>query len=292
MTTSPSPALVEAIASVGLNATGAVPIRLTENEVWRLPGRVVVRVSGVGQWHAAVREVRVARWLADQRVPVVEPLGGVPQPVEADGRPVTFWRELPRHEPGDVLDVAEALKRLHGLPFPPFPLGRLAPFVRLAERIDAAVTLPDDDRRWLRGLLRDVARAWDELPDGLPHRVVHGDAWGGNVVRAVDGEVLLLDLERCAIGPPEWDLASTAVKFTSTGAFTAAEYAAFCTAYGVDVTAWAGYPTLRAIRELRMTTYAARHAATHPAWVREARHRVDCLRGRAGARPWYWAGIM
>jgi hypothetical protein len=29
-----------------------------------------------------------------------------------------------------------------------------------------------------------------------------------------------------------------------------------------------------------------------PEWRREAQYRVDCLRGRAGARPWQWKGIM
>ncbi|OEV03771.1 hypothetical protein AN219_38040 [Streptomyces nanshensis] len=71
-----------------------------------------------------------------------------------------------------------------------------------------------------------------------------------------------------------------------------AEYADFCVAYGTDVTAWEGYTTLRAIRELRLTTYAAQHAATRPEWRDQAQDRVDCLRGRAGPRPWRWVGIQ
>jgi aminoglycoside phosphotransferase (APT) family kinase protein len=103
---------------------------------------------------------------------------------------------------------------------------------------------------------------------------------------------MLLDFERASFGPPEWDLVSTAVKLTTTGAVSAEEYAAFCETYGADVTEWEGYELLAGARELRMTTYAAQHAATRPEWRREAQYRIDCLRGRAGAPPWRWKAIM
>ncbi|WP_327731526.1 hypothetical protein OG250_43595 [Streptomyces sp. NBC_00487] len=73
---------------------------------------------------------------------------------------------------------------------------------------------------------------------------------------------------------------------------TESEYVEFCQAYGRDVTEWEGYELLAGARELRMTTYAAQHAATRPEWQAEAQYRVDCLRGRAEARPWRWKGIM
>lgn len=52
------------------------------------------------------------------------------------------------------------------------------------------------------------------------------------------------------------------------------------------------YELMAGARELRMTTYAAQHAATRPEWRAEAQYRVDCLRGRAEPRPWHWTGIM
>ncbi|MFF4315780.1 phosphotransferase family protein [Streptomyces sp. NPDC001507] len=125
----------------------------------------------------------------------------------------------------------------------------------------------------------------------MPECVVHGDAWVGNVAATADGPVLL-DFERVSVGPPEWDLVSTALKLTTTGAVTEAEYAEFCELYGTDVTQWEGYELLAGARELRMTTYAAQYAAAHPEWHAEAQYRVDCLRGRITDRPWRWAGIM
>jgi aminoglycoside phosphotransferase (APT) family kinase protein len=276
--------------AAGLDAADAEPIRLAENAIWRLPGQMVVRIARPGQLAAANREVQVARWLAAQNVPAVRALD-MRQPVTANGCPVTFWQELPPHEIGTVSDVVTLLKQLHALPKPDLPLGDLDPFVRVVERIDASSTLAQDDRQWLHDRLDDLRAQWSARPQGLPECVVHGDAWVGNVARTQAGPVLM-DFERASFGPPEWDLVSTAVKLTTTGAVSADEYAEFCAAYGSDVTEWTGYELLAEARELRMTSYAAQHAATHPQWRREAQYRVDCLRGRAGVRPWQWKGIM
>lgn len=287
------PTLVSACEAVRLDASRAEPIRLAENAIWRLPGGVVARIAKAGQEEQTRREVCLARWLTGLGLPVVRPYPGADTPVMASGRPVSFWEELPDHGNGSVLDVAALLRRLHALPLPDFPIGQLDPFVRVGQRIDAALTLSPEDRGWLHGLLAEVDASWQELPPGLPECVVHGDAWVGNVARLVsEDRVILMDLERCSLGRPEWDLVSTAAKLTTTGAVSPAQYREFCEAYGADVLEWPGYETMRAARELRMTTYAAQHAATNPAWRDEAQYRVDCLRGRSGPRPWKWTGIM
>ncbi|MFF1420620.1 phosphotransferase family protein [Streptomyces sp. NPDC058280] len=284
-------ALEQACSAVGLDVSGAEPVRLAENQIWRLPGQhVIARIAQPGQGAAAAREVRVARWLAREDVPAVR-LVDVEQPVEADGRPVTFWVELPPQEHGSVQDLARLLRRLHSLPKPDIELGYLDPFVRIYERLDAATTISDGDREWLSGLHRDLAAAWAERPAGLPDCAVHGDAWPGNFVRTSGGP-LMMDLERFSVGPPEWDLVSTAVRAKTTGAVAAREYDEFCETYGHDVTVWEGYPILAGARELRMTTYAAQHAANNEEWADQAQYRVDCLRGRSGPRPWSWKGIF
>ncbi|MEU0027411.1 aminoglycoside phosphotransferase family protein [Streptomyces sp. NPDC006335] len=285
--------LTTACAAAGLASDGAEPVRLAENQIWRLPGRVIVRIARPGQMAAAEREVRVARWLADNAIPAVR-LANVPhQPVEAHERPVTFWEELPPQEHGTVADVAFLLRELHHLPAPDIDLGYLDPFVRVPERLQAAVTIDDADRSWLHARHRDLAAAWAERPAGRPDCAVHGDAWPGNLVRITGTpRRLMMDFERFSLGPPEWDLVSTAVRARTTGAVSAAEYDAFCEAYGCDVTEWPGYATLAGARELRMVTMAAQHAASNPEWIDQAQYRVDCLRGRCGPRPWKWKGIM
>ncbi|MDX8053810.1 aminoglycoside phosphotransferase family protein [Lentzea sp. BCCO 10_0798] len=285
--------LVEACAVAGLDPGGAEPIRLGENAIFRLPGGVVARIARPGQLAAARKEVRVARWLAEQQVPAVRAIDIANQPVLVGERAVTFWEELPAHRHGTPAEVAEAIRRLHDLPVPAeVPLDELDPFVRLAERIDTATTLPADDRTWLHSHLDDLRTGYAELPKGLPSCVVHGDAWVGNVVATARDEVVLLDLERCAVGPPEWDLISTAIKRTSFGWITTTDYQDFCRRYGHDVTTWPGFALLRDIREFRMTCYIAQRAAEHAEAQAEAQVRVDCLRGRAGPRPWAWTPAL
>ncbi|WP_369183530.1 phosphotransferase family protein [Streptomyces sp. Y1] len=273
--------LLRACARVGLPAAGAEPIRHGENALWRLPGGVVARIGRAGQLAAAGRELTVARWLQARGVPAVRPLDTVDQPCAVDDQPVTFWHELPPHAAGTPADLAPLLLRLHRLPAPWPPLAPLDPFVRLPQRLDGASTLRPSDRRWLRERLAALRTAWADLPPGLPTAVVHGDAWGGNVAVTAD-TAYLLDFERTALGPPEWDLTAVAVERDT---FGSPSYPAFCAAYGTDVTAWPGYPTLRDIRELRLTLFAFQHAAP------EAHHRLACLRGERGPRPWHWTAV-
>ncbi|MEU6718975.1 phosphotransferase [Nonomuraea sp. NPDC046802] len=277
---------------VGLDPAGAKLLRLGENALYRLPGGIVARVSRAGQLAAAAREVAVARWLDANHVPAVRAWPGVDQPIDVDGRAVTWWRELPPHRHGTALMVATALRRLHQLPPPTeFDIGRLDPFVRLAERIDRAATLAEADRAWMRTHLAELEARYAELPSGLPETVVHGDAWIGNVVSTEDGQVVLLDLERCSVGRPEWDLASTAVKAFTLAGITAEDYSTFVRTYGHDVTSWAGFETLRDIREFRMTCMAAQVAAENPARHDEVMLRLACLRGEHGPRPWTWTPV-
>lgn len=282
-----SAVLRSACTAAGFNSSGAELLRLSENAIYRLPGGIVVRISRPGQQAAAEREVAVARWLEAAGVDAVQAAPDVEQPVGVDGRAVTFWQELPPHHPGTPAQVAGALKQLHALTPPTeFDLGTVAPFVRLDERIAGADFLPDSDRRWMREHLAGLRQRWEKLPTGLPWCVIHGDAWVGNVVAADDGRVILLDLERTSIGPPEWDLVHTAIKWSSFGWISAKQYGEFCDVYGYDVTAWEGFELLRDIREFRMTTMAVQAASKNPAWILQADHRFACVRERCGGRPW------
>jgi aminoglycoside phosphotransferase (APT) family kinase protein len=174
---------------------------------------------------------------------------------------VTFWHELPDHERGTATDVAAVLRQPYNLDPPDdLELPKLAPFVRLRERIEAASTVSAEDRTWMLDRPAELREGFDSLPPGLPYAVVHGDAWHGNIARTPDGDLFPLDLERCAIGPPEWDLVSTAVSRMTTGWLDADEWAA----YGQDVTRWDGFAVLRDIRELQMTSMACQVAATDP----------------------------
>ena len=281
--------LREVVAAAGLSAEGAQPIRLAENDLWRLPANIVVRISRTGQDAAAAREVAVTRWLAEHDFAAVRPLP-MEQPVHACGRAATFWEELPPHHPGTEADLAPLLRRLHDLPKPSLRMGRLDPFVRIPDRLSTARSVSGDDREWLLHRLGTLRQEWDHLPPGQPECVIHGDAWGGNCAVTAEGAVLM-DFERTSEGPPEWDLTSTAIKHDTFGTLSADGYRRYCEAYGYDVMAWAGYPILRGIRELRLASFALQIADQDPRSLGQAQYRIACLRGQQGPRPWGWTAV-
>ncbi|MGW7534977.1 phosphotransferase family protein [Amycolatopsis sp. NPDC054798] len=193
-----------ACAQAGLDSSGADVVRLGENAIFRLRAGVIVRIARSGQLAAARREVAVARWMRSTGIPAVQVTEPDNQPLDVDGRAVTFWHELPPHEYGTPVQVAQALRQLHNARPPTgLDLGRIDPFIRLAGRINHATTLTESDRSWLLDHLAELRKQWAGRPEGLPECVVHGDAWAGNVVSTQLGEVVFLDLERTSIGPSE-----------------------------------------------------------------------------------------
>jgi aminoglycoside phosphotransferase (APT) family kinase protein len=290
--TEQSLAILRAVAATArLSPQGAEPIRLAENDLWRIQGNIVVRIARAGQEAAAAREVAVTRWLAEHDLPAVRPLP-IEQPVHANGRSATFWEEIPVHRHGTETELAPLLRRLHNLPQPSFPIGTVDPFVRMIDRITAARSVSDDDRQWLLHRLDALRQEWNDLPTGQPECVIHGDAWGGNVAVTESGTAYLMDFERTSVGPPEWDLTATAVDYETLGALSDEAYSRFCEAYGADVMTWPGYPTLRNIRELRKVTFALQIADDDPRATDQANYRIACIRGRKGPRPWGWSAVV
>ncbi|MFC0843924.1 phosphotransferase enzyme family protein [Streptomyces noboritoensis] len=288
------PLVVSACRSTGLDPAGAEPIRIADNAIWSIPGGVIVRVTRPGRRAAAHRELLTAQWLADHAVPAVRP--ALPAAVDLpENRAATFWRRLPDHTVGRHEDVARLLRQLHRLPVPAHLPSLTDPARKARARLEAihySSVITSTDMAWLIGHADELADAWHTLDDGLAHTPIHGDAWAGNVARTADGEVYLLDLDSAAVGPPEWDLTSTAVKVSTTATIPPGEYAQFVAAYGgTDVRDYDGYEVMRGIRELRMTTYAIQTAIDHPHTAAEARHRVACLRGLNGPRPWSWTAV-
>jgi thiamine kinase-like enzyme len=279
--------LEQACMLVGLDAGDATPLRFSENAIYKLLGRIVARIGRPGQQAAAAREVHVAQWLETSGLSAVRTLAGIEQPVVVADQPVTFWHELPPHQHGTIRQVATTIRRLHQLSPPTsFPLGQIEPFVRLEQRIESAQSFGEIDRAWMRDHLTRLRERWGELPEGLPWCVIHGDAWVGNVVSTDNGRTFLLDLERTSLGPPEWDLVHAAIKHHSFAWGDVSEYQGFCEAYGHDVTSWSGFELLRDIREFRMTCMAVQSAQTNLTDRDQAVHRLACIQGDHGPRPW------
>ncbi|MFJ5984482.1 phosphotransferase enzyme family protein [Lentzea sp. NPDC092896] len=286
------PVVLAAAAHAGASGDNAHLIRLGHNAIYRLRKAVIARIARVDRLAVARKEIEVARWLTGVGLPVVRPIEDIDQPIVVRGHAVTFWHELPPHNYASRVELATVLRELHTLPAPGFDLPKLDPFEGLARLIDSASSTAGGEQDFLRSHLAQLQAQYTALPAGLPQCVVHGDAWPGNIARTHDGSLLVLDLEQIAVGPPEWDLLHTAISHATVGIVPEREYQDFCRKYGLDVTDWQGYPVLRDIRELRLALFAAQIAADDPRQQQQATHRLACLRGDLGPRPWSgWTAV-
>lgn len=278
-----------AARAAGISSTGMRLVRVGENVILLLPDvPAVARVaSGVGLLGSVQRELRVANWLADVGVPAVRAL--VAEPFVDAGQVVSFWEYLPQVEATDVVTLARFLRRLHAVPVPgELSLGPVRPFVRIADRIESAAALTESDRRLLRGMHAELVVSWERARFEMAPAVVHGDAHHENLVRAGDGRIVFLDLERVGIGQPEWDLTLTAT-YHECEWYSATDYAAFVDAYGYDLRAAPAWPLLRAIRILRMVTWLGAVAADNPGRTKQLQFRLATLRD--GTAPAGWDGF-
>ncbi|MFD1540871.1 phosphotransferase family protein [Nonomuraea guangzhouensis] len=145
--------------------------------------------------------------------------------------------------------------------------------------------LSDEERQFLSRKEQELRAAYETLSLPLAAGAVHDDAHSDNLIKATDGTVVLIDLERFAFGPPETDLAVIAIEH-SLGWGTRAEYNQFAERYGFDVLTWEGYPVLRDINELKMTTWLMQNVSEDKAIAREFRNRLFCLQNPDAPRRW------
>ncbi|MEU1717760.1 phosphotransferase enzyme family protein [Nocardiopsis dassonvillei] len=275
------------ILGVPASRTGSPPelVRIGERAVYRLcDGGVIARVErSADRREEADREVRAARWLAEQSLPVTRPLSGK-QPVLAEGLLVTLWEGV-QGEWTVPRELARLLRTLHHLTPPPsLGLPDLDPFHRVAERIDTAPGLDTAQRDLLRTHQQDLAARWPTVTPALGTHVIHGDANIGNVLATPQG-VVLFDLDGICWGPPEWDLVLTAL-YRDLDWHTDTEYADFCDVYGFDVTSWDGYPLYKQVRELRMITWLAQKGGESPEIDAEIARRIADLAEPRRQRTW------
>jgi aminoglycoside phosphotransferase (APT) family kinase protein len=277
-----------ACEATGLSLDGAVLVRLGENAIYVLPSEgVAVRIArSAANLPKVEKELRVARWLADVGFPAVRVAEEITeQPLRVDGRVVSFWRAVaPWDATATIGDLALLLRRFHALPSPPIDLPAFDPFAAVPHRLRHAV-VGSDDLRFLDSLHERLRKEYQRLEFSAPLGLIHGDAHRANTLVS-DGTPILLDFEVVAIGPREWDLVPTAL---AVGRFELDEetYGSFVAAYGRDITKWTGYPVLRAIRELTMTTWLMQNVEEDPSVAAEFALRVASLREGDLGRVWH-----
>jgi len=280
--------LEEACSDAGIQGDEAELIRMGENALFRLPhDRIVVRIArSIDVLGDAQKEVAVASWLREAGLPAVEPTAHR-QPIVVQGRPVTFWKLIDDSgAKATLVDLARVLRILHGLPVPPgLYLPSLDIFGRVSARIAKADSTLAAERDFLFERLHELRRHYASLDFPLPRSAVHGDAHQSNLIVRPNGEVVLIDLERFAFGPPESDLALTATEYL-VGWHTDEAYASFCEVYGFDIMSWDGFPVIRAINELKMTTWLMQNVHGSDRLAQEFRNRLASLHDRNAPRAW------
>jgi hypothetical protein len=251
-------------ARIGADPARAALIKYTINAVYRVPP-FVVRLTNNAE--AAGRTVANAGALAAAGAPTIRLAAVGPQPILSGDWAATVWQHLATTgRVPEPVDLAAPVRAIHRLPSPETGLRPWEPIAKARRRIaraDGASRLA----RWSRdavGLELDaLLAALRERCDGLeralagvrwhlPHGVIHGDVHTGNLLITGDGPVLC-DLDSVGTGPREWDLTPPAHGATRMGRPHAA-YRAFADAYGFDIMAWPGWPTMRAVRDLQMVT--------------------------------------
>jgi aminoglycoside phosphotransferase len=281
------PVLWLACERAGLSSDGAELLRLGENAVYRLArAPVVVKIARSADRLVRVeRELCVARWLAGAGVPAVRVYAEVEQPLLVDGHPVSFWHAVTGGGPRPAYtDLARLLARFHALEHCPCQLAGFAPLRTSQSRLAAPAGAGPCDRDFLCGRCADLTCQFHKLEFALPPGPIHGDAHTWNLL-SDGGQVVLLGFGASAVGPREWDLLPAVIAVERYG-LGEDQYQAFAKTYGFDVRGWPGYPVLREIQELTMTTSIMQNAGRSPAVAAEFALRVSSLRERDFQRAW------
>ncbi|NNH69060.1 phosphotransferase [Nocardia uniformis] len=263
-------------------------LRAHSNSVYLLPHEhAVARISH--HEHRGLRaraSVTLTRWLADQHIPVTEPL--VDEAVEVEDATVTFWRHYPQPQDSrpSFVGLGEALRALHSLPRPPISLPTYTPLLGLTTELQRSDYLDIADHRWLSDRVEQLRSAYAELNSALGVGMVHGDAYVGNTLRGPGGTVLLGDWDEAAIAPRELDLANTfqGARFGN----SRADLDEFVRGYGWDVREWDGFAVLREMRDLHtLSGYIRRSRRGDQRAERELCHRLDSLRRGDPGATWH-----
>jgi Ser/Thr protein kinase RdoA (MazF antagonist) len=282
------PTLEEACAQAGLSSDGAELLRLGENAIYQLAADpVVVRIARSADRLPRVRrELCVARWLAASNVPAVHVVDEIDQPILVHDRPVTFWHTVTGGDPvPDHIDLARLLAAFHMAPDCPCELASFDPLGPSFSRLANADAVARDDSDFLGARCDELNDELQHLEFALPRGPIHGDAHTRNLLTD-NGQVVLIDFESAAVGPREWDLLPSAIGVERYGR-SERQYREFADAYSFDVRTWPGYPVLREVRELTMTTWIMQNIGESPAVAAEFALRVGSLRERDLERAWH-----
>lgn len=276
--------LTEICEAHGLDPTTARLIKFTNSAVFDLPAaNVVIKVAGSGVITDRIPNVvRVARWLEAVDFPAVRLVPDLEQPVRAQGHAATVWRRVADGGPAVTgRDLAGLIRRFHSLPAPD-GLPAWDPIRSIRRRLADSQGLTTQDRDFLTERCDEIEVSLGSLSPALEPGPIHGDAFLGNLIPAIDGPVLC-DFDSTSVGFREWDLTPVAVGSLRFD-YEIDPHPSFVREYGFDVTSWSGFRVLRQLRELQLVTSVVPVLPSNPAVRSQFEHRLATLRTGAMER--------
>lgn len=242
---------------------------------------VLVRVRPRSLEPVALREVEVARALAEAGVRAVPLVAGRGQPWTEDGCVVTAWawRETVGVARPDDLGRLAAELRTRTVGTYVHEVARFDPLAAIRAAV-ADTPVGDEQGDFIRRRAQELGSEWARVADVDPQgtSIVHGDLHQDNVLLTAEGAVLT-DLELAGAGPCSYDTAPAVVMVERYGA-DPATLDEFVAAQGHDPRGWPGFATCLAVYELWVTAWAVGVRSASPELAAEAALRVRCLRDR------------
>ncbi|MCX2728817.1 aminoglycoside phosphotransferase family protein [Saccharopolyspora sp. NFXS83] len=280
--------LETASEAAGVDPRGAELVRMGENAMFRLAAAPIIARVGRSV-PAGHKETRIASWLASHQFPAVRLAPVDREFVPVGDLVVTFWEFIEESEqPISSGELGDVLRRLHSIPEPSdLSLPFFEPMPKVESRLqNIGSSLPEDDRAFLSNRKKELGEQFADLTFELGFGPVHGDYHKGNLMRDQDSTVRVIDLEDFCWGPREWDVCVEAVRYQAMGWVSDQDYAAYTNTYGFDPLQWTGYPVIRAIRELNMTTWLTQQLGQSHAVDDEIYRRIADLQNGALPRRW------
>ena len=244
---------VRALGVAGRSAEGLELVRWGTNAVFRSVD-AVVRLAERDYDRGFLRQqLQLSDWLIKRGYPTARLCADA----VLSGHPVTVWERIPEVREPTMADLAWLARGFHDLSddyagdLPAWePLGRLGSRMDRMEP-DAVISAPVLAR--LRSIKDHLVGRVREIEFVLPPGPIHGDIHRGNVLVNGVGPHLI-DFDRIAWGPREWDLVEPLAGLILFGEDRTA-WRSFTEVYGMDLTDWEPWEDLLRLRGMFMFSW-------------------------------------
>ncbi|QIG44321.1 phosphotransferase [Nocardioides anomalus] len=275
---------LRALAQAERPAEGLHLVRWGTNAVFRTADTVVRLADSDYDTDLLQQQVDLAIWLRSRAFPTARLLHqGV-----VDGQPVTVWERIAEVREPTMADLAELARRFHDVTadydgsLPEWePLGRLG--VRM-DQMEPDRVITEQALAQLREVKDHLVNQVRDVDFVLPRGPIHGDIHEGNVLVDSSGPHLI-DFDRIARGPREWDLVEPLAGVVLFGQDDA-EWLTFAHRYGYDLREWGPWTELLKLRAMFMFSWLLTLQRT-PQVEEEVRTRLAYfLEPEAPLAPW------